>query len=151
MQERNKKYTFEDVLAMLPEESEKTCIIDKFLSALELVKTTKEFKTVDMQRYLKCGYSDTCRVIDALVLLGVAEELAESIPGGKYKVKNTLQRLRYRDATDKERTNLAEITIASNTFGKVDKVYLNWDSKCMKFKSCKGENDARFCYKKDID
>ena len=70
----DKEYTFEEILAMLPEETEKTCIIDTFLRSLEFIKTVEEFKTVDMQRYLRCGYGDTCRVIDALLLLGVAKK-----------------------------------------------------------------------------
>ena len=70
----DKEYTFEEILAMLPEETEKTCIIDTFLRSLEFIKTTGAFKTVDMQRYLRCGYGDTCRVIDALLLLGVAKK-----------------------------------------------------------------------------
>ena len=91
----NKKYTFEDVLAMFPEETEESRILDKFMqllkNSLEFIKTTDEFKTVDMQRYLKCGYSDTCRVLDALVLFSVIEEdVEEYIPGGKYKVKYAL-------------------------------------------------------------
>ena len=70
----DKEYTFEEILAMLPEETEKTCIIDTFLRSLEFIKTVEEFKTVDMQRYLRCGYGDTCRIIDALLLLGVAKK-----------------------------------------------------------------------------
>ena len=81
----NKEYTFEELLAMLPEDTEKTCIIDKFLSALEFIKTTEAFKTVDMQRYLKCGYSDTCRVLDALILIGMVEK-TEAAPS-KYIIK----------------------------------------------------------------
>ena len=84
MIDANKEYTFEEIVAMLPEELEKTCIIDKFLSALEFIKTAEEFRTVAMQRYLKCGYSDTCRVIDALVLLGAIEKLVDTPV--KYKV-----------------------------------------------------------------
>ena len=91
----DKEYTFEDFLAMFPEETEESRIIDKFMqhlkNSLEFIKTTEEFKTVDMQRYLKCGYSDTCRVLDALVLFSVIEEdVEEYIPGGKYKVKYAL-------------------------------------------------------------
>ena len=74
MIDTDKEYTLEDVLAMFPEETEKTCIIDTFLRSLEFIKTVEEFKTVDMQRYLRCGYGDTCRVIDALLLLGVAKK-----------------------------------------------------------------------------
>ncbi len=48
----------------------------------------------------------------------------------------------YRDAMDNERTNLAEVTIV-NKFGKTGTVYLNWYGECMKFKSCKGENDVQ--------
>ena len=89
----NKEYTFEDVLAMFPEETEKSRIIDNFMQhlkkSLEFIKTTKAFKTVDIQRYLRCGYSDTCRVLDTLVLFGVIEEdTDEYIPSGKYKVSH---------------------------------------------------------------
>ena len=69
---------------MFHAEMEKTCIMDKFLSALEFVKTTEDFKTVDMQRYLKCGYSDTRRILDALLLLGIITK-TENTPVG-YKV-----------------------------------------------------------------
>ena len=84
MMDTNKEYTLDEIAAMLPENSEKTYIIDKFLSALEFVKTVEEFKTVDMQRYLKCGYGNTCRVIDALILLGAIENL--EVTPVKYKV-----------------------------------------------------------------
>ena len=85
----NKEYTFEDVLAMFPEETEKSRIIDNFIEhlkkALEFIKTTEAFKTVDIQRYLRCGYSDTCRVLDALILIGVVEK-TEAAPS-KYIIK----------------------------------------------------------------
>ncbi len=88
MIDTNKEYTFEDVLAMLPAETEKSRIIDNFIQhlkkSLEFIKTAEEFKTVDMQRYLKCGYSDTCRVLDAFVLFGVIME-TENTPV-RYKV-----------------------------------------------------------------
>lgn len=91
--EENKNCTFEDVLAMFPEETEKSRIIDNFIEhlkkALEFIKTTEAFKTVDIQRYLRCGYGDTCRVLDTLVLFGVIEEdTDEYIPGGKYKASH---------------------------------------------------------------
>ena len=87
MVDSNKEYTFEEIAAMLPAETEKICIIDKFLSALQFIKTTEEFKTVDMQRYLKCGYGDTRRILDTLMLLGVIEEVTENMPSGIYRVK----------------------------------------------------------------
>ncbi len=95
MIDNDKKYTFEEVLAMLPEETEESRILDKFMqllkNSLEFIRTTDEFKTVDMQRYLKCGYSYAWRVIDTLLLLGLIEEdVEEYIPGGKYKVKYAL-------------------------------------------------------------
>ena len=84
----NKEYTFEDVLAMFPEETEKSRIIDNFIEhlkkSLEFIKTTETFKTVDIQRYLRCGYSDTCRVLDTLVLLGAVEKTG--VGYSKYKV-----------------------------------------------------------------
>lgn len=83
----NKEYTFEAVLARLPKGTEKSRILDIFMqlleNSLEFIKTTKEFKTVDMQRYLKCGYGDTGRILDALVLFGLIEE-SEEMPK-KYK------------------------------------------------------------------
>ena len=89
----NKEYTFEDVLAMFPKETEKSRIIDSFMEhlkkSLEFIKMTEAFKTVDIQRYLRCGYSDTCRVLDTLVLFGVIEEdTDEYIPSGKYKASH---------------------------------------------------------------
>lgn len=85
----NKEYTFEDVLAMFPEETEKSRSIDSFIEhlkkSLEFIKTTEAFKTVDIQRYLRCGYSDTCRVLDALILIGVVEK-TEAAPS-KYIIK----------------------------------------------------------------
>ncbi len=84
----NKEYTFEEVVSMLPAETEESRIIDKFMlhlkKSLEFIKTAEEFKTVDMQRYLKCGYGDTCRILDALVLFGVIME-TENTPV-RYKV-----------------------------------------------------------------
>lgn len=38
---------------------------------------------------LRCGYGDTCSVIDALILIGVVEELPENMPSGIYRVKCT--------------------------------------------------------------
>lgn len=85
----NKEYTFEDVLAMFPEKTKKSRIIDNFIKhlkkSLEFIKTTEAFKTVDLQRYLRCGYSDTCRVLDALILIGVVEK-TEAAPS-KYIIK----------------------------------------------------------------
>lgn len=87
----NKEYTFEDVLAMFPEETEKSRIIDNFIEhlkkSLEFIKTGKEFKAVDIQRHLRCGYGDACRIIDALVLLGVAERTEDIPPRYIVKVK----------------------------------------------------------------
>ena len=85
----NKEYTFEDVLAMFPKETEKSRILDEFMQllekSLEFIKMTEAFKTVDIQRYLRCGYSDTCRVLDTLVLFGVVEK-DESNPS-KYIIR----------------------------------------------------------------
>ena len=85
MMDANKEYTFEEIVAALPENAEMTCIVDRFLSSLEFIKAGKEFKTVDIQRYLRCGYSDTCRVLDALILIGVVEK-TEAAPS-KYITK----------------------------------------------------------------
>ena len=85
----NKEYTFEDVLAMFPEETEKSRSIDNFIEhlkkSLEFIKTTEAFKTVDMQRYLRCGYGDTCSVIDALILIGAVEKTGAAT--SKYIIK----------------------------------------------------------------
>jgi hypothetical protein len=43
----------------------------------------KEFKLVDLQRYLQCGFGTACKVRDALVVLCVIEKVEEA--SRKYK------------------------------------------------------------------
>ena len=71
---RDKEYSFDEIIAMLPDKSNNPYLLDKFMSSLSFIGAQKSFNVVDMQRYLKIGYSDTIRIIDALVLLGVIKE-----------------------------------------------------------------------------
>ena len=68
--QRDKKYTFDEIIAILPDEPKEHCVLDKFLSSLAFISGQNSFNIVDIQRYLKIGYGDTARIIDALVLLG---------------------------------------------------------------------------------
>jgi hypothetical protein len=67
----------------LPDEEDKTCALEPFLQSLDFVKENEEFKLVDLQRYLQCGYGTACKVRDALVALCVVEMLEN--PSRKYK------------------------------------------------------------------
>jgi hypothetical protein len=58
------------------------------LQSLDFVKANEEFKLVDIQRYLGCGFGTACKVRDALVALCVIEKIKE--PTAKYKrLKNS--------------------------------------------------------------
>lgn len=81
----NEKYMLDDLAAMLPEKTDKTLIIDSFLAALEYVRAKEEFKEVDIQHCLKCGYNTVWRIVDAFKTLGVVESI-EATPK-RYKSK----------------------------------------------------------------
>jgi hypothetical protein len=53
------------------------------LQSLDFVKANEEFKVVDLQRYLQCGFGTACKVRDALVVLCVIEKVEEA--SRKYK------------------------------------------------------------------
>ena len=57
----------------LTDEPNKTCALESFLKSLDFVSETHEFRTSDLQRYLKCGYGTVCKVIDALCTICVIE------------------------------------------------------------------------------
>ena len=63
-----------------PKGPDKTCALKQFMESLEFIKQTKEFKMVDIQRYLKCDYGTACKVVDALCALWVIEKDASSSP-----------------------------------------------------------------------
>jgi hypothetical protein len=73
-----KKYVVE-----LPNEADKTCALDQFIKALDFVKEADEFKTVQLQRYLKCGFGTVCKVLDALCVLCAVEKNGDP-PNIKY-------------------------------------------------------------------
>ena len=52
--------------------------LQSFLLALDFLRERDEFKTVELHRHLRCGYSDVCRVIDGLILLKVIEVAGEN-------------------------------------------------------------------------
>jgi hypothetical protein len=73
----------EEFIVDLPDEEDKTCALEPFLQSLDFVKENEEFKLVDLQRYLQCGYGTACKVRDALVVLCVIEKAEEA--SRKYK------------------------------------------------------------------
>ncbi len=74
-----KEYTVElpdgtkEYVVEFSDEADKTCALEPFIKSLEFVKETEEFKTAQLQRYLKCGYGTVCKVLDALRALCVIE------------------------------------------------------------------------------
>ena len=62
----------------LPDEEDKACALEQFLQSLDFVKNNEEFKLVDLQRYLRCGFGAACKVRDARVALCVVEMAEES-------------------------------------------------------------------------
>ena len=73
----------EEFIVELPDEEDKSCALEPFLQSLDFVKNNEEFKLVDLQRYLQCGYGTACKVRDALVVLCVIEKVEEA--SRKYK------------------------------------------------------------------
>jgi hypothetical protein len=67
----------------LPDEEDKACALEQFLQSLDFVKANEEFKVVDLQRYLQCGFGTACKVREALVVLCVIEKVEEA--SRKYK------------------------------------------------------------------
>ena len=73
----------EEFIVELLDEEDKSCALKQFLQSLDFVKNNEEFKLVDLQRYLQCGFGTACKVRDALVALCVIERMDE--PSRKYK------------------------------------------------------------------
>ena len=73
----------EEFIVELPNEEDKSCALEQFLQSLDFVKNNEEFKLVDLQRYLMCGFGTACKVRDALVALCIIEMVEE--PSRKYK------------------------------------------------------------------
>ena len=77
-----KEYTVElfdgtkEYVVELPDVVDKTCALEPFLNSLDFVKGVDEFKTAQLQRYLKCGYGTVCKVLDALCALCVVEKFS---------------------------------------------------------------------------
>ena len=67
-----------EFIVELLDEEDKTCALEAFLKSLDFVKENEEFKLVDLQRYLQCGFGTACKVRDAFVALCVIEMLEES-------------------------------------------------------------------------
>lgn len=66
------------------DEADKTCALEPFIKALDFVKEKDEFKTVQLQRYLQCGYGTVCKVLDALCAI-CAIEIKSGPPHTIYK------------------------------------------------------------------
>ena len=68
----------EEFVVELLDEEDKSCALEQFLEALNFVNENEEFKLVDLQRYLQCGFGTASKVRDALVALCVIEMVEES-------------------------------------------------------------------------
>ena len=75
--------TMEEYIFELPDKQDKSCKLNYFFASLEFVREVEEFKTSDLQRYLKCGYGTVCKVLDALCVLCAIEKIGEP-PNLKY-------------------------------------------------------------------
>lgn len=58
----------------MPKGPDKSCALKQFMESLDFVKQNREFKIVDLQRYLQCGYGTAVKVKNALCALWVIEE-----------------------------------------------------------------------------
>lgn len=96
---QNKEYTLDEIVSMLPQEARKRCILDKFLSSLTFINAQNSFKVVDLQRYLKIGYGDVVRIIDALVLLSVIKK-SEGTPTKYVVMKSASVEMEVNDVED---------------------------------------------------
>ena len=85
-----KEYTIEhpdgtkEYVVELTDKTDNICKLDWFLESLKFVRETEEFKTSDLQRYLKCSYGTVCKVLDALCVLCVIE-IIEGPPNLRYR------------------------------------------------------------------
>ena len=69
---------FEFLMAVLPPGPNKNPVLKEFLTSLSFIRDKKEeFRTVELQRFLRCGYGTVCKVIDALLALCVIETIEE--------------------------------------------------------------------------
>ena len=73
------------------EGEDKTPKLKAFISSLDFVRETEEFKTVELQRYLKCGYGTVCKVIDALCMLNVIEKIENSQSNGGLRYRRIIR------------------------------------------------------------
>ena len=74
-----KEYTVElpdgtkEYVVKLTDEPNKECALGQLLKSLDFLREREEFKTAQLQGYLKCGYGTVCKVLDALCTLCVIE------------------------------------------------------------------------------
>ena len=68
----------------LTDEPDKVCVLEQFIKSLDFVLNKEEFKIVDLQKYLKCGYGTVCKVLDALCTI-CAIEIKSGPPNTIYK------------------------------------------------------------------
>ena len=68
----------------LTDEPNKECALGQFLKSLDFLRERQEFKTAQLQSYLKCGYGTVCKVLDALCAI-CAIEIISGPPHTIYK------------------------------------------------------------------
>ena len=70
---------FEYLISVLPAEPDKTCALNLLPRALDFVRERDtEFRTVDIQKFLRVKYGKVVKVIDAMLALCVLEITKES-------------------------------------------------------------------------
>ena len=68
----------EYLLSILPPGPDKSCVLHLLPRALDFVRERDtEFRTVDIQKFLKAGYGKVVKVIDAMIALCVIEVTEE--------------------------------------------------------------------------
>ena len=68
----------------LTDEPDKVCVLEQFIKSLDFVRIKGEFKIVELQKYLKCGYGTVYKVLDALCTI-CAIEIKSGPPNTIYK------------------------------------------------------------------
>ena len=89
MSENNRFLQAQENNLSLPQNTEKTCALMHFTKALEFVNEHEVFRTLDLHKYLRCGYHSVCQVLDALMALCVIELVEEKPRRFKRLIKNT--------------------------------------------------------------
>ena len=78
----------ENILTM-PPNPENVNALKLFARALKFLNDHEVFRTLDLHKYLRCGYHTVCMVLDALMALCVIELIEEKPRRFKRLIENT--------------------------------------------------------------